>query len=216
MRIVLAQLFTSKALCDIIATNHGKDATVMSATTVSISADYLALVRRYSELAGMSARMAIEYAIDQVLVLELEEYFKSEDDTEVERLTKAANALLPETWLFNVASFGVENVETLVGLNLGLDDILPTYITQSEAQAVRDSLCELPTSGGRFCFGGAHMGNPVLVRRQGQGILFQLLDRTTGKPTGAKTTIASKSALRIAMALDSIISAARRQDEVLA
>ncbi len=185
----------------------------MATTTVSINADYLTLVRRYSELSGASAKAAIEYAIDQVLTTEIEEYLKYDDDTEVEQLTAAANALLPESWHFDVCAFGHPQPKNMVGLNLGLDGIVPTYITPCEAQIVRNSLDYLPNSGGSFYFGGEHMGAPVFVRRQGQGIIFKLLDKSTGQPTGAKTTISRTSVPRITMALDSIIRAARSSDE---
>ncbi|UWR29661.1 hypothetical protein K3758_15150 [Sulfitobacter sp. W002] len=182
-------------------------------TTVSISAEYSTLLRQYSELSGISAKAAAEYAIDHVLVPEIEEYFQSSGAPEEARLMSAANALLPESWRLNIAAFGVERTEVLVGLDLGLGEIIPTYVTIDEAEAVRRSLYDMPTSGGSFCIGGTHLGKPVYVRRQGQGILFQAINIASGKPTGPRTTIASRSAYRIAMALDLAICAARKQDE---
>ncbi|MCE8539722.1 hypothetical protein KBY27_19855 [Ruegeria pomeroyi] len=35
---------------------------------IAVNADYLALIRRYAEIAGMSVKAAVEYAVDQVLV----------------------------------------------------------------------------------------------------------------------------------------------------
>ena len=184
-------------------------------TTVSISAEYSTLLRQYSDLSGISAKAAAEYAIDHVLVPEIEEYFKSSGDPEETRLTSASNALLPEGWHFNVTAFGVDRTKVLVGLNLSLDGILPTYVTVDEAEAVRRSLYDMPVSGGSFHIGGTQLGKPVFVRRQGQGILFQAVDKASGKPKGPRTTIASRSAYRIAMALDLVISAARKQEEAV-
>lgn len=184
----------------------------MATSTISISADYLTIVRRYSELSGASAKAAVEHAIDQTLSTQIRDYLRSDDDPEVEQLTKAANVLLPENWSFNVCSFGVHDVENLIGINVGISGLLPTYISQDEALIVRNSLDDLPYLGGSFHFGGNHMGSPVFVRRQGQGILFQLQDISPSTSIGAKTTIARTSVPRIIMALDAIMSAARSLD----
>lgn len=216
LRFLPAWLYQAKAKCVIIATLQTKEAEIqMPTTTVSIGAEYLALLRQYSELSGIPLKAATEYAIDRILVSEIEDYCMAADAPEPERLISAANAILPGGWKFNVGAFGFRRTETLIGLNLSLNGLLPTYVTQREAQAVRDSLHDLPNAGGSFRFGGEQLGDPVFVRRQGQGILLQVCNRTSGIPDGAKTTIAATSAYRIAMALDLAIEAAKKHHEEL-
>ena len=179
---------------------------------IAINSDYLTLVRRYADLAGMPVKAAIEYAIDQVLVPELNNYERFEDCPEVEALTKAANAILPEGWGFNVCSFlavdTTSEAETLIGFQF-LSGGDPTYLTVEEAVGLRNSLEELRKTGGDIAFGGDHLGDPFKVRRAGRGIRLELLDGTTGEPTGKFSTIAASSIPRICDALDSIIEAAR-------
>lgn len=189
---------------------------------VAINADYLALVRRYAELAGMSVKAAVEYAIDRTLVPELNDYDRYEDDPKVEAITKAANALLPEDWGFDVCSYltmdnpdDPNEAETLIRFYFWSDDdgmVTPTFLTIDEAQGFRNSLADLPQSGGQFVVGGKHSGDPFKVRRAGRGIRLELLDRTTGKPTEKISTIAATSVPRICGALDSIIEAARIEE----
>ena len=182
---------------------------------IAINSDYLTLVRRYADLAGMSVKAAIEYAIDQELVPELNNYERFEDCPEVEALTKAANAVLPEAWGLNVCSFismdTTGEAETLIGFHF-LPDIHPTYLSIDEALSLRNSLEELRITGGDIAFGGSHPGNPFKVRRAGRGIRLELLDGTTGEPTGKFSTIAATSIPRICDAMDSIIEAARIED----
>lgn len=192
---------------------------------IAVNADYLALIRRYAELAGMSVKAAVEYAVDQVLVPELNEYTKYEDDEEVTAIEKAANALLPEGWHFNICTFLSYEAPgtylpytplTCIGLDVGLEDdplIPPTYITIEEAQSFRDMLYDLPTSGGSFIVGAnKRLGDPFKVRRAGRGIRFERLDVSSGKPTGIKTSIAANTVYLVCTAVDDMITAARIEE----
>ena len=125
---------------------------------------------------------------------------------------------MPDGWQFNVCPFArpdsPDETEVLIGLNLGLDSFVPTYVPIEEAQTLRDSLIDLPQSGGRFHIGGGrHMGEPFVVRRAGRGIHFAQVDRETSKPTGPKCTIALPIVRFVCEALDDIISAAKAAEK---
>ncbi|MEP5088246.1 MAG: hypothetical protein ABJR23_02355 [Paracoccaceae bacterium] len=184
--------------------------------TATIGTDYLTVARRHAELTGMSLKAALEYAIDRVLSTELDDYLSHDEDTEVETQTKNANALLPQDWTLNVCTFVMQNnpykIETLVGFNLGLDGFVPTYVSIKEAKSVKINLEAVSKSGGRHYFGShSKMGDMIMFRRHGNGIIFQRIDKKSGKPIGVKTSIATTSVPRIGMALDFIITAAFKE-----
>lgn len=188
----------------------------MTSHAVAINEDYLEIVRRYAELAGMSVKQAIEHAVNQTLIPELSNYLSYDEETELDGRVKAANAILPPGWHFNVCSFCNATDPTLtdvrVGLNVGLDPLVPTYVSIEQAQSVRASLELLPTSGGKFAVSG-EMGEPFMVQRRGRGLVFVAMDGTFSKPTGAKSSAAMSSVPRICDALDQIIEAARKEEE---
>jgi len=151
--------------------------------------DYAA---RYAQLAGMSVKAAIEYAIERTLVTELIAFSPDEEvpQRESDRLLEEACRLLPADW--SVFIQDAMSYPPTVVLHFGIGAIHDvTEIRQATLLEFSRSLELLAEFGGVAILKGENVTPDIVVRRRGQGLIFAHEGQST-KLAKAKTSIPTK------------------------